>query len=53
MTDLDRRRSLLPAPLPLADAALALPRSVVATALGVGTALRGARVFHPHGSTHG
>jgi len=30
---------------------LALPRALTATALGVGTALRGARVFHPHGAT--
>ena len=28
---------------------LSLPRTVFATTLGVGTALRGARVFHPHG----
>ena len=31
---------------------LSLPRAAVATALGVGTALRGARVFHPHGRTY-
>jgi hypothetical protein len=29
---------------------LTLPRAAFATTLGVGTALRGARVFHPHGS---
>ena len=31
---------------------LALPRAALATTLGVATALRGARVFHPHGRTH-
>jgi hypothetical protein len=31
---------------------LSLPRAAAATALGLGTALRGARVFHPHGETH-
>ncbi len=31
---------------------LTAPRAALATALGVGTALRGARVFHPHGRTH-
>ena len=31
---------------------LTLPRSAVATTLGVVTALRGARVFHPYGTTH-
>ena len=30
---------------------LTLPRAAVATALGVGTAVRGARVFHPRGTT--
>lgn len=30
---------------------LTLPRAAFATTLGVGTALRGARVFHPHGVT--
>lgn len=47
-----RTRAGLPVPVPLGEAALALPRSAVATVLGVGTALRGARVFHPHGVTH-
>jgi hypothetical protein len=31
---------------------LTLPRTAFATALGAATALRGARVFHPHGRTH-
>jgi hypothetical protein len=31
---------------------LTLPRAAFATALGVATAVRGARVFHPYGSTH-
>ena len=31
---------------------LTLPRAAVATSLGVATAVRGARVFHPHGTTH-
>jgi len=31
---------------------LTLPRTVLATGLGVATALRGARVFHPHGTTY-
>ncbi len=31
---------------------LTLPRAALATALGVGTAVRGARVFHPRGATH-
>lgn len=31
---------------------LALPRNALAAALGLGTALRGARVFHPHGRTY-
>lgn len=31
---------------------LTLPRAAVATTLGVGTALRGARVFHPRGQVH-
>ena len=31
---------------------LTLPRSAASTALGLGTALRGARVFHPRGSGH-
>lgn len=31
---------------------LSLPRAAVATALGTATALRGVRVFHPHGRTH-
>ena len=31
---------------------LDLPRAAVATTLGAATALRGARVFHPHGRTH-
>ena len=30
---------------------LTLPRAAFATALGVATAVRGARVFHPHGTT--
>jgi hypothetical protein len=30
---------------------LRLPRTAAATALGVATAVRGSRVFHPHGST--
>lgn len=30
---------------------LTLPRTALATSLGVATALRGARVFHPHGVT--
>ena len=34
-----------------ADLALAPPRAVIATALGLATAVRGARVFHPHGTT--
>ena len=42
----------LPARVPLAEAAVALPRAFVARALGIGTALRGARVFHPHGVTY-
>lgn len=29
-----------------------LPRTAFATALGLGSALRGARVFHPHGSSY-
>lgn len=31
---------------------LSLPRTAVASTLGAATALRGARVFHPHGRTH-
>ena len=31
---------------------LRLPRATVAAALGAATALRGARVFHPHGRSH-
>ncbi len=31
---------------------LSLPRAAVATALGTATALRGARVFHPHGRSY-
>ena len=31
---------------------LSLPRAALATTLGAATALRGARVFHPHGRTH-
>ena len=31
---------------------LSLPRTALATTLGAATALRGARVFHPHGRTH-
>jgi hypothetical protein len=31
---------------------LTLPRAAFATALGVATAVRGARVFHPYGTTH-
>jgi hypothetical protein len=31
---------------------LSLPRAAVATTLGAGTALRGARVFHPHGRSY-
>lgn len=31
---------------------LDVPRSAFAAVLGAGTALRGARVFHPHGTTH-
>jgi hypothetical protein len=31
---------------------LTVPRAAFATALGVGTAVRGARVFHPRGTTH-
>lgn len=31
---------------------LDLPRTAFASALGAATALRGARVFHPHGRTH-
>jgi hypothetical protein len=31
---------------------LTLPRTAFATTLGVATALRGARVFHPYGTTH-
>ena len=31
---------------------LSLPRAAVATGLGAATALRGARVFHPHGRSH-
>ena len=31
---------------------LSLPRAAVATTLGAATALRGARVFHPHGSSY-
>lgn len=31
---------------------LDLPRTAVAAALGLGTAVRGARVFHPHGTTY-
>jgi len=31
---------------------LTLPRAAFATTLGVGTALRGARVFHPHGRSY-
>ncbi|MCW2667268.1 MAG: hypothetical protein JWN57_2230 [Frankiales bacterium] len=31
---------------------LSLPRAAAATALGLATALRGARVFHPHGQTY-
>jgi hypothetical protein len=34
------------------DGVLAVPRAAVAAALGLGTALRGARVFHPHGASH-
>lgn len=30
---------------------LTLPRAATAAALGLGTAVRGARVFHPHGAT--
>lgn len=33
-------------------ALLDLPRSALAAVLGAGTALRGSRVFHPHGTTH-
>jgi hypothetical protein len=35
----------------LVDDLLPLPRAAFAAALGVATALRGARVFHPHGAT--
>jgi hypothetical protein len=52
VTDLEHSRTPLPAPIPLADAALALPRAALASTLGFGTALRGARIFHPHGRTH-
>ena len=31
---------------------LSLPRTALASTLGAATALRGARVFHPHGRTH-
>ena len=31
---------------------LTLPRTALATTLGAATALRGARVFHPHGQAH-
>ena len=31
---------------------LTLPRTAFASALGAATAVRGARVFHPHGRTH-
>lgn len=34
------------------DGVLAVPRAAVAAALGLGTALRGARVVHPHGASH-
>jgi hypothetical protein len=34
------------------DGVLAVPRAAVAAALGLGTAVRGARVFHPHGASH-
>ena len=36
---------------PLLVDLLTLPRSAFAAALGMGTALRGARIFHPHGQT--
>jgi len=38
--------------MPLTRDLLTLPRAAVATSLGLATALRGARVFHPHGSSY-